>query len=54
MFVQSSGALANVGGLALAVEVLGLSELVAEVVVLSPLVVVTYLVNRNWTFRARD
>lgn len=51
--IQGSAALANVGGLALAVEVFGLGELVAEVVVLVPLVLVTYVVNRNWTFRLR-
>jgi putative flippase GtrA len=53
VFVQSSGALANVGGLALAVEVAGMNKLAAEVVVLAPIVLATYLMNRNWTFRTR-
>jgi putative flippase GtrA len=51
--VQGLAALANAGGLAIAVELLGLDELVAELVVLPPLVLVTYAVNRSWTFRPR-
>jgi putative flippase GtrA len=53
LLVQGLAALANAGGLAIAVEVLGLGELVAELVVLPPLVLVTYAVNRSWTFRPR-
>jgi len=49
--IQLAAALANVAGLAFAVETLGLGELIAEVVVLTPLVLATYLINRNWTFR---
>lgn len=53
MIVQGSAALANAGGLVLAVEGFGMGEFAAEVVVVIPLVLVTYLINRNWTFRAR-
>ena len=49
--VQVSAALANVAGLALAVEALDLGDFVAEIVVLTVLVLVTYAVNRSWTFR---
>jgi putative flippase GtrA len=53
LMIQLGAALANAGGLAVAVEALGLGELVAEVCVLVPLVLATYAINRSWTFRPR-
>ena len=52
--VQGIAAAANVGGLALAVEVADLGELASEAAVLPPLILITYLINRDWTFRARS
>jgi putative flippase GtrA len=51
--VQGGGLLANVLGLAFAVEALGISEFPAEVATLIPIVLVTYFLNRWWTFGSR-
>lgn len=49
--VQVTAALANVAGLAVAVELLGFAEFPAELGVLTVLVLATYAINRSWTFR---
>jgi putative flippase GtrA len=51
--VQGSGLGANLIGLAVAIEALGMGEFIAEIATLVPIVLVTYLVNRWWTFRPR-
>jgi putative flippase GtrA len=53
VLVQGSGLVVNVIGLAFAVESLGLAELAAEMVTLVPIVLVTYAINRRWTFRTQ-
>ncbi len=52
--VQGSGMLANLLGLTLGIEVLGLGELVAEVATLIPIIIATFLANQRWTFRPRS
>ena len=54
LVIQGSGLFANVLGLLFAVEVLGLGKFAAEVATLVPIVLVTFLANRRWTFRARS
>jgi putative flippase GtrA len=51
--VQGSGLAANLVGLVLLVEALDLDRLVAEIISVVPIVLVTYLLNRWWTFRPR-
>jgi putative flippase GtrA len=51
--VQGGGLAANLLGLVLLVEVLGLGKVVAEAISLVPIVLVTYSLNRWWTFRPR-
>jgi putative flippase GtrA len=49
--VQTGAAAANAGGLALAFQIFGASEIAAEVVVLPLLVCAAFVINRDWTFR---
>jgi putative flippase GtrA len=49
--VQGSGLVANLLGLVLLVEALHLDKLLAEILSVVPIVLVTYLFNRWWTFR---
>jgi putative flippase GtrA len=51
VLVQGSGLVLNVLGLVLAVDSIGMGKLTAEVVTLIPIVLITYSVNRFWTFR---
>jgi putative flippase GtrA len=51
LLVSVGGLVANLLGLRLAVEYLEMGELVAEVVTLTPIVLVTFSLNRRWTFR---
>jgi putative flippase GtrA len=53
VLVQGCGMVANVVALAVAVEALAIGEIIAEIVTLPPIVLVTYLANRHWTFRER-
>jgi putative flippase GtrA len=53
VIVQGSGLAANLLGLVLLVEVVGLGKLVAEIVSVVPIVLVTFSLNRWWTFRPR-
>lgn len=53
VLVSGCGLAANVIGIIFAVEVLGLGELAGEIASLLPIVLVTYVVNRWWTFRPR-
>jgi putative flippase GtrA len=51
--VQGSGLAANLLGLVLLVEVIGLGKVVGEIISVVPIVLVTYSINRWWTFRPR-
>jgi putative flippase GtrA len=51
VIVQTGLAIANAGGLALAVQTFGASKVTAEIVVLPLLVLGGFVVNRDWTFR---
>jgi putative flippase GtrA len=51
--VQGGGLLANVLGLAFCVETVGLAKLPAEIVTVIPIVLVTFVFNRAWTFSSR-
>jgi putative flippase GtrA len=51
--IQGSGLLANVFGVLIAVETLGMGKLPAELATLVPIVLVTFFANRRWTFRPR-
>src|SRR5262249_28436811 len=51
MVVQGTGLLANLLGLVLLVEALHLNKLLAEFLTIVPIVLVTYLLNRWWTFQ---
>jgi putative flippase GtrA len=53
LIVQGAGLVANVLGLVVAVEGIGMGEVVAELAVLTPIVLVTYSLNRWWTFGLR-
>jgi putative flippase GtrA len=53
VIVQGGGLLANVLGLAFTVEAFGMAEFAAEIVTLIPIVLVTYFLNRRWTFESR-
>jgi putative flippase GtrA len=53
VLVQGGGLVANLIGLAFAVETLGMSKLAAEIATLIPIVLVTYVFNRWWTFAPR-
>ena len=50
--VQGSGLLLNITGLLVMVEVFGLGHTVAEIATLIPVTIMTFLVNRHWTFVA--
>jgi putative flippase GtrA len=50
---QASGLTVNLLGLLLLVELLGLEKLVAEAISVIPIVLVSYSLNRWWTFRPR-
>jgi putative flippase GtrA len=50
--VQSGGLLLNLGLVALCVEGLGMGELIGQAVAIAIVVVVTFIANRAWTFRA--
>jgi putative flippase GtrA len=49
--VQTSGLLANLGLVYLFVDGVGLGELVGQAVTIAIVTVVTFLVNRAWTFK---
>jgi putative flippase GtrA len=51
--VQVGGLGANVLGLTLAVEILGMGKLTGELVTLAPIVLVSFILNRWWIFRPR-
>jgi putative flippase GtrA len=51
--VQGGGLAANLLGLVLLVEVIGIGELWAEIISVVPIVLVTFSLNRWWTFRPR-
>ena len=51
--IQGSGLAANLLGLVVLVEALGLGKVVAELLSVVPIVLVTYALNRRWTFRPR-
>jgi len=51
--VQSGGLLLNLGLVALCVGGLGMGELIGQAVAIAVVVVVTFIANRAWTFRAR-
>jgi putative flippase GtrA len=51
--VQGSGLAANLLGLVLLVETVGLGKVTAEAISVVPIVLVTYSLNRWWTFRPR-
>jgi putative flippase GtrA len=53
VLVQGGGLVANVAGLTFAVEVLSMPKLPAEIATLIPIVLVTFLLNRRWTFGSR-
>jgi putative flippase GtrA len=53
LLVQGGGLLANLVGLTFAVERLGMAEFAAELATLVPIVLITYLLNRWWTFGTR-
>lgn len=50
--VQSGGLLLNLGLVALCVSGLGMDELVGQAIAIAVVVVVTFVANRAWTFRA--
>ncbi|HEV3072000.1 MAG TPA: GtrA family protein [Solirubrobacteraceae bacterium] len=50
--VQSGGLLLNLGLVALCVSGLGMGELIGQAVAITVVVVVTFIANRAWTFRA--
>jgi putative flippase GtrA len=54
VIVSGAGLVANLIGVILGVEAIGLDKLTAEVASLVPIVLVTYTANRIWTFRSRD
>jgi putative flippase GtrA len=54
LLVQVGGLAANLIGLAVAVESLGMGKILAEVLSLVPIILVTFLLNRWWTFRPRS
>jgi putative flippase GtrA len=51
--VQGCGLLLNLGLVALCVEVAGMDKLVGQAIAIAVVVVVTFVANRAWTFRAR-
>jgi putative flippase GtrA len=51
--VQGSGLALNLGLVYLCVDGLGLDELIGQAIAIAIVVVVTFLANRAWTFRAR-
>jgi putative flippase GtrA len=51
--IQGSGLVANLLAVVVLVEALGLGKLAAEIVSLIPIVLVTFAINRRWTFRPR-
>jgi putative flippase GtrA len=51
--VQVGGLVANVLGLAFAVETLGMEKIPGEIATLVPLALATFLLNRWWAFRSR-
>jgi putative flippase GtrA len=53
LLVQGGGLVANLIGLAFAVETLGMVKLAAEIITLIPIVLVTYFLNRWWIFTPR-
>lgn len=53
VMVQVAGLAANVAGLTYAVESLGMGKMEAEIVVLIPIVLATFMLNRWWIFRMR-
>ena len=52
--IQGSGLVANLLGVVLLVEALGLDKMPAEILTLVPIVLITFALNRRWTFRPRD
>jgi putative flippase GtrA len=54
VIVSGAGLVANVVGVIVGVEALSLDKLTAELMSLIPVVLMTYTVNRIWTFRPRD
>ena len=54
LLVQGGGLVANVLGVVLAVETLGMGKVTAQIVTLVSIVLVTYSINRWWTFRPRE
>ena len=53
VLVAGAGLLANIVGITVAVETLGLQKLIGEVVTLIPIALATYLANRAWVFHER-
>ena len=51
--VQVGGLVANVLGLAFAVEILGAEKIPGEIATLVPIALATFLLNRWWAFRSR-
>jgi putative flippase GtrA len=51
VLIQGGGLLANVAGLAFTVETLGMGKFAAEIATVIPIVLVTFFLNRWWTFR---
>ena len=51
--VQGSGLALNLGLVYLCVDGIGLDELIGQAIAIAVVVVVTFLANRAWTFRAR-
>jgi putative flippase GtrA len=51
--VQSGGLVMNLVGLLILIEALGVGKLPAELACTAPIVLLTYSLNRSWTFRPR-
>ena len=52
--IQGSGLVANLLGVVFLVEALGLGKMPSEILTLVPIVLVTFVLNRRWTFRPRE